>query len=72
MPTTIVFAAPHGDRSLAVQVQEEPEDVFAAWTAAGGLPFALTEAETGEAQVWISPATVAYWHETRSGPAFFG
>jgi hypothetical protein len=72
MPTTIVFAAPHGDRSLAVRVEQDPNDVFAAWTAAGGLPFALTEAEADEAQVWISPGTVAYWHETRSGPAYFG
>lgn len=69
MPTTIYFAAPHGDNPLLVRVQEDANVVFSAWTAAQGLPFELTS-ETGRRRsVWINPATVAYWHETAGSGA---
>lgn len=67
MATTIVFAAPRGDQSLTVTVEEDVGDVFRACTRAGGLPFALTESGRSKREVWINPVTVAYWHETRSG-----
>jgi antitoxin component of RelBE/YafQ-DinJ toxin-antitoxin module len=64
MPTRITFAAQRGDNPLGVTVQEAPDQVMKAWIAAQGLPFSLTREE--ESKVYINPATVAFWQETKA------
>jgi hypothetical protein len=63
MPTDIYFA---GD-SLRIRVHEDPSQVADAFTAAAGLPFRLTgHGDRGE--VYINPATVAFWSALESSP----
>ena len=71
MATRIVFAA--GDeKNLSIRVEEDGDAIFTAWTAAGGLPFALTRVRgESESNVWINPSTVAYWHEAEPQTARF-
>jgi hypothetical protein len=68
MGSTIYFAAGQGEAWLSLRVDEDVNGVFEAWTAAQGLPFALTD---GGDKVCVNPATVAHWKETRSGVAYF-
>jgi hypothetical protein len=68
MATRIYFAADRGDRALTLDVEEDVDKVFEAWTAAGGQPFDLTESRASS-KVWINPATVAYWQEPPSATA---
>jgi hypothetical protein len=63
MATRIVFAAARGEHSLSVDVEEDVNGVFDAWTAAKNLPFPLTLSTGEDQKVWINPATVAYWLE---------
>jgi hypothetical protein len=68
MPTTIIFAASRGDRPLSVSVEEDVSAVYAAWTAANGLPFALSRAGSVDEVIWVNPATVAFWRDaSRAG-----
>ena len=63
MPTHIYFAG----AGVHVQVNEEPSQVSEAFASAGGLPFRLTsQDEHGE--VFINPATVAFWSASESIP----
>jgi hypothetical protein len=71
MATRIYFAADRGDRALTLDVEEDVDKVFQAWTAAGGLPFDLTESR-GSSKVWINPDNVAYWQEAPSRTAQVG
>lgn len=72
MATRIVFSASHGEGLLSVDVEEDLNGVFDAWTSGGaGMPFALTKTGTGEEKVWINPATVAYWEEAVPSSAHF-
>ena len=63
MPTYIYFAG----AGVHVNVDEDPDQVAAAFTAAGGLPFRLTGQGDG-GEVYINPATVAFWSALESGP----
>lgn len=56
MPTEIHFTA----ENLTLRVDEEPAQVFEALNAAGGLPFRLSIGE-GRGQVYVNPATIAFW-----------
>ena len=61
MPTDIYFAG----GNVRVQVDEDPGQVAEAFTSAGGLPFRLTDpGHRGE--VYINPATVAFWSASES------
>jgi hypothetical protein len=63
MPTDIFFAA----ESVRVKVDEDPSQVAEAFTSAGGLPLRLTgQGQRGE--VYVNPATVAYWSASESIP----
>jgi hypothetical protein len=66
MATRIVFAASRGENPLSVNVEEDGDRVFDAWTEAGGRPFQLTD-NLNSNKVWINPLTVAYWEEAPSG-----
>jgi hypothetical protein len=56
MPTDIYFAP----ENMSVRVDEDPNQVFDAFTAAQGLPFRLS-AFGGRGDVYVNPATVAFW-----------
>jgi hypothetical protein len=63
MPTYIYFAG----AGVHVKVDEDPSHVAEAFTSAGGLPFRLTsQAQHGE--VYINPATVAFWSASELSP----
>ena len=68
MGSRITFAAELGERSLELNVEEDVEDVFEAWTAAAGNPFPVT---AGGARVYVNPGTVAYLHEKPPGMSTF-
>ena len=70
MTTRIVFAASRGENLLTVSVEEDGQQVIDAWVAAATLPFKLTDTVTSK-EVWINPATVAYWEEAQTGSASF-
>jgi hypothetical protein len=63
MATYIYFAG----AGVHVTVGEDPSDVAAAFTSAGGLPFRLTGQDQG-GEVYINPATVAFWSASESSP----
>jgi hypothetical protein len=61
MPTYIYFAG----AGMRVKVDEHPSQVAEAFASAGGIPFRLTsQDESGE--VYINPATVAFWSAAES------
>ena len=63
MATDIYFAG----ENVCVTVGEEPGQVAEAFTSARGLPFRLTsQGQRGE--VYINPATVAFWSASESSP----
>ena len=62
MPTDIYFAG----ESVRVQVEEDPSQVAEAFTSAGGFPFRLT-GHGRRREVYVNPATVAFWSESDSG-----
>ena len=62
MPTRIVFAAPGVKGGVLTQVfVEDPDQVFEALTAKGGLPFTLTARTRREEAVYVNPSLIAYW-----------
>jgi hypothetical protein len=61
MATRVAFAATHDEKIAALIFEEDPTQVAEAWTAAGGMPFTLTQ--TSGVVTWINPANVAYWHQ---------
>ena len=62
MPTRIVFAAPGVKGGVLTQVfVEEPDQVFDAVIANGGLPFTLTARTSREEAVYVNPSLIAYW-----------
>lgn len=64
MPTRIVFAAPGVKGGVLNQVfVEEPNRVYEAIIAAGGLPFTLTARTRREETVYVNQSTIAYWTE---------
>jgi hypothetical protein len=63
VPTDIYFAG----ANVRVSVDEDPNQVAEAFTSAGGLPFCLTGQSAG-GEVYINPATVAFWSASDSGP----
>jgi hypothetical protein len=63
MPTSIYFAG----AGVYIKVDENPTDVAEAFTSAGGLPFRLT-AQDQSGEVYINPATVAFWSASESSP----
>jgi hypothetical protein len=56
MPTDIYF----GTENVSIRIDEDPNQVFDAWTAAQGLPFRLSESP-GRWEVYVNPAMVAFW-----------
>jgi hypothetical protein len=56
VPTEIYFAG----ESVRVKVDEDPRQVAEAFASAEGLPICLTDHE-GQGDVYINPATVAFW-----------
>jgi hypothetical protein len=59
MATKIYFSG----NDVAVTVEEEPSQVQDAWARAGtDQPFRLTRRQGGN-DVWVNPATVAFWTE---------
>jgi len=63
MPTYIYFAG----AGVPVKVDEDPSHVADAFTSAGGLPFRLT-GQDQRGEVYINPATVAFWSASESSP----
>jgi hypothetical protein len=63
MPTYIYFAG----AGVHLKVDEDPSDVADAFRAAGGLPFRLT-GQDQRGEVYINPATVAFWSASESNP----
>ena len=63
VPTDIYFAGEH----LRVEVAEDPGQVAEAFAAARGLPFRLT-GQGGRGEVYINPATVAFWSAPELSP----
>jgi hypothetical protein len=63
MPSRITFASERGKSPLGLKIEEDVEDVLAAWKAAKGLPFPLTN-HRGE-RIYVNPATVAYWQPVK-------
>lgn len=63
MPTYIYFAG----AGVHVKVEEDPSQVADAFTSGGGLPFRLTGKDQ-RGEVYINPATVAFWSATESSP----
>ena len=62
MPTRIVFAAPGVKGGVLTQVfVEEPDQVFDAVIANGGLPFTLTARTSREEAVYVNASLIAYW-----------
>jgi hypothetical protein len=61
MPTYIYFAG----AGVYVKVDEDPSRVAEAFMSAGGLPFPLTGNDQG-GEVYINPATVAFWSASES------
>jgi hypothetical protein len=61
MPTYIYFAG----AGVHAHVDEEPGQVAEAFASAGGLPFRLTS-QGGHGEVFINPATVAFWSASES------
>lgn len=63
MPTYIYFAG----AGVRVKVDEDPSRVAEAFASAGGLPFRLTDHDQS-GEVYINPATVAFWSASGSDP----
>lgn len=63
MPSYIYFAG----AGVHVKVDEDPSDVAEAFTSAGGLPFRLMGNDQ-RGEVYINPATVAFWSASESSP----
>jgi hypothetical protein len=63
MPTYIHFAG----AGVHVKVDEDPSQVADAFTSGGGLPFRLT-GQDQRGEVYINPATVAFWSAAESSP----
>lgn len=61
MPTHIYFAGV----GVHIEVHEDPGQVAEAFTAAGGLPVRLT-GQDQRGEVYINPATVAFWSASES------
>jgi hypothetical protein len=61
MPTDIYFAG----AGVHVKVDEDPSQVAEAFTSAAGLPFRLT-GQDQRREVYINPATVAFWSASES------
>jgi hypothetical protein len=69
MATTITLAAQiTGGKPMRLRVTETPDQVQQAWTDASGQPFSLTSERDGN-QVWLNPAAVVSWSESRGAPA---
>jgi hypothetical protein len=63
MTTTIHFGAAKSEREVTLVVEQDPEEVMNALTAAGGKPFPLDKPD-GSGRVYVQPATITYWGET--------
>jgi hypothetical protein len=63
MSTYIYFAG----AGVRVKVDADPSHVAEAFAAADGLPFRLTGHDLG-GDVYINPATVAFWSASESNP----
>jgi hypothetical protein len=63
MPTHIYFAG----AGVYVKVDDDPGQVAKAFTSAAGLPFRLA-CEGGRDEVYVNPATVAFWSTAESSP----
>jgi hypothetical protein len=63
MSTHIYFAG----AGVYVKVEEDPSRVAEAFTSAGGLPFRLTGHDRS-GEIYINPATVAFWAASESNP----
>ncbi|HET6866477.1 MAG TPA: hypothetical protein VFH80_11225 [Solirubrobacteraceae bacterium] len=63
MPTYIYFAG----AGVYIKVDEDPSQVSDAFLSAGGLPFRLTGQDHRD-EVYINPATVAFWSASESSP----
>jgi hypothetical protein len=63
MPTYIYFAG----AGVYIKVDEDPSHVAEAFMSAGGLPFRLTGQDHRD-EVYINPATVAFWSASESAP----
>jgi hypothetical protein len=63
MPTDIHFAG----EGVRVKVDEDPRQVAEAFASAGGLPFRLTD-QDHRGEVYVNPATVAFWSASGSSP----
>jgi hypothetical protein len=63
MPTYIYFAG----AGVHVKVDEDPSYVAEAFASAGGRPFRLMSSDQ-RGEVYINPATVAFWSASESSP----
>jgi hypothetical protein len=63
MTTRIYFAG----AGVYITVGEDPSEVADAFTSAAGLPFRLTGQDQRD-EVYINPATVAFWSAAESSP----
>lgn len=69
MPSTIYFAAAEAEHEMTLVVDESPEEIFDALTAAGGLPFRLARSGRTSQTVYVNPATIAYWTDRTKASA---
>lgn len=63
MASRIYFAG----AGVYIEVDEDPSHVADAFTSAGSLPFRLT-GQDRRTEVYINPATVAFWSASDSSP----
>jgi hypothetical protein len=63
VPTDIYFAG----ANVRITVDADPGQVADAFTAAQGVPFRLA-ADGGRDEVYVNPATVAFWSASEPGP----
>lgn len=61
MPTDIYFVS----AGVRITVDQDPSEVADAFTSAGGLPVRLT-GEDQRDEVYVNPATVAFWSTSES------
>jgi len=64
MPTRIVFSTAGGDATV-LDVEEEPDAVHHALIEAKGAAVILTKRGTDRTDVYVNPATIAYWGQGR-------
>lgn len=65
----ITFTGQRGDNALTLVVDQDPDQVMAAYNASLGQPFPLEQ--VGGDRVYVQPRTIAFWWEQRASTATF-